>query len=345
MPDLITIDGSQGEGGGQILRSSLALSAITGRAFRIEKIRANRPKPGLMRQHLTAVTSAAAVCGAAVDGAAIGARELTFRPGKVAPGDYTFSVGSAGSTTLVLQTVLPPLLLAGGASTVTLEGGTHNIHAPPLDFLEHAFLPVLNRMGANVSVALERAGFYPAGGGRFFAMIEPAKTLAPLELTSRGADKRRLCKAVVAGLPGEIALRELAVVRQAMSWPEESFQIRQLPDDQGPGNVVTIELHHEHVTEVFTGFGQRGVRAEAVADAALQEAKRYLAAGAPVGEHLADQLVLPFALAAGAGGAGRFVTGPLTDHTTTNVEVVRRFLDVRIGVEKAAGNTYVVAFG
>src|SRR5436305_4704028 len=172
MSDLITIDGSQGEGGGQILRSSLALSMLTGKAFRIEKIRANRDKPGLMRQHLTAVNSAAAICSAAVEGAAIGSRQLTFTPGAVKPGDYTFSTGSAGSTTLVFQTVLPPLLVAGGPSTLTLEGGTHNIYAPPLDFLEKAFLPIVNRMGPRVSVALERAGFYPAGGGRFVATIE-----------------------------------------------------------------------------------------------------------------------------------------------------------------------------
>jgi RNA 3'-terminal phosphate cyclase (ATP) len=340
MSDLITIDGSAGEGGGQILRSSLALSTLTGRPFRIEKIRANRDKPGLMRQHLTAVNAAAMLCSAEVDGAAIGSRALTFAPGAVKAGDYTFSVGSAGSTTLVLQTVLPPLLLAERPSTLTLEGGTHNIHAPPLDFLEHAFLPIVSRMGPKVSVALERAGFYPAGGGRFFAMIEPAVKLSPIDLIERGAPGRRLCKAVVAGLPGDIALRELGIVKRAMNWPEESFQIRQLPADQGPGNIVTIEIAHEHVTEVFIGFGQRGVRAEAVAEDSLQQTKRYLASGAPVGEHLADQLVIPFALA----GGGSFITQPLTAHTTTNIEVVRRFLPVEIAREQVSQNQWKVGF-
>ena len=337
---MILIDGCQGEGGGQILRSSLALSMLTGKPFRIEKIRANRPKPGLMRQHLTAVNAAQSICDAKVDGTAIGARALTFAPGPVKAGDYTFSVGSAGSTTLVLQTVLPPLLLAGAASTLTLEGGTHNIHAPPLDFLEQAFLPIVSRMGAKVSVALERAGFYPAGGGRFFAMIEPAARLLPIDLVERGAPRRRLCKAVVAGLPGDIALRELAIVKRAMNWAEESFQVRQLPADQGPGNIVTIEIAHEHVTEVFTGFGQRGVRAEAVAEDALQQAKKYLAAGAPVGEHLADQLVIPWALA----GGGSFVTQKPTDHTTTNIDVVRRFLPVEISCEQMSANQWKISF-
>jgi len=341
MSDLITIDGSAGEGGGQILRSSLALSAITGKPFRIQRIRAGRPKPGLMRQHLTAVTSAATICSAEVQGADIGSRDVTFRPRDVKAGDYTFSVGTAGSTTLVFQTVLPPLMLAGGASTLTLEGGTHNIHAPPLDLLEHAFLPIVRRMGSNVSVALERAGFYPAGGGRFVATIEPAEKLIPQHITMRGQNGRRVCNAVVAGLPGEIAVREFELVRRAMGWPEESFQIRQLSDDQGPGNVVTIEVHSEHVSEVFTGFGQRGVRAEAVAESALKEAKRYLACDAPVGEHLADQLVLPFALA----GGGSFVTHAVSDHLTTNIDVVRRFLDVPISLEKTGTDRWTVLFG
>jgi len=341
MHDLITIDGSFGEGGGQILRSSLALSAITGRPFRIQKIRANRPKPGLARQHLTAVTSAAAICSARVEGAEIGSRELTFQPGEVRAGDYRFDIGSAGSTTLVFQTVLPPLMIAGAGSTITLEGGTHNIHAPPVDFLEHAFLPLVNRMGPKVEVAVERAGFYPAGGGRIVATVEPAQKLNGIELNHRGATVRHWAKAVVAGLPGDIARRELDAIGKGMKWPAEDLQTVELSEDQGPGNVVSIELRHEHVTEVFTGFGQRGVRAEAVADSALKEAQAYLATEAPVGEHLADQLVLPLALA----GRGSFTTHVLSDHTTTNIEVVKRFLEVKVSVEQSGKKTWMVRFG
>src|SRR6202140_4872670 len=159
---MILIDGSIGEGGGQILRTALGLSMVTGQPFRIENIRAGRDKPGLLRQHLTAVNAAAEICGANVEGAAISSRELSFSPGNVKSGEYTFSIGSAGSTTLVLQTVLPALLAADGPSSLTLEGGTHNPHAPPIDFLEKAFVPLVNRMGPTVHVALERAGFYPA---------------------------------------------------------------------------------------------------------------------------------------------------------------------------------------
>jgi RNA 3'-terminal phosphate cyclase (ATP) len=205
----IHLDGSIGEGGGQILRTALALSMCTDQPFSIHNIRAGREKPGLLRQHLTALNAATAICGATVDGAAIGSRTLAFSPGKIKPGEYTFSVGSAGSTTLVLQTVLPALLTAEGKSSVTLEGGTHNPHAPPIDFLDRAFLPLINRMGPTVNVTLERAGFYPAGGGRVVVTVEPASKLSPLHLPERGDIKRRTAKAVVAALPGEIAKREL----------------------------------------------------------------------------------------------------------------------------------------
>lgn len=168
MSSLITIDGSIGEGGGQILRTALGLSMVTGQAFRIEKIRAGREKPGLLRQHLTAVNAAVAISGASVEGNVIGSRELLFLPGSTAAREYAFSIGSAGSMTLVLQTVLPALLTADAPSKLTLEGGTHNPFAPPIDFLEKAFLPLVGRMGPRVSVSLERAGFYPAGAGEWW---------------------------------------------------------------------------------------------------------------------------------------------------------------------------------
>src|SRR5688572_17114432 len=174
---MLIIDGSFGEGGGQILRTSLALSLITGRPFRIEKIRANREKPGLMRQHLTAVKAAGKIGQAEVEGAFIGAKELTFAPGEVVPGDYSFAVGTAGSATLVLQTVLPALITASKPSTLRLEGGTHNPYAPPFDFLARVFLPIVNRMGPNIEATLLRPGFYPAGGGKVNFTIEPAEKL------------------------------------------------------------------------------------------------------------------------------------------------------------------------
>jgi len=194
---MLTIDGSMGEGGGQVVRSSLALSLVTGTPFRIDKVRAGRKRPGLMRQHLTAVQAAAAVGGARVTGAEIGAQCFTFEPGAVQAGEHRFAVGTAGSATLVLQTVLPALLVAGGPSRLTLEGGTHNPMAPPFDFIAEAFLPLIARMGARCTATLERPGFYPAGGGRFTVEVTPvAEELIPFALLERGEVKRREARAL-----------------------------------------------------------------------------------------------------------------------------------------------------
>jgi RNA 3'-terminal phosphate cyclase (ATP) len=335
---MIHIDGSIGEGGGQILRSALGLSMVKAQPFRISNIRAGREKPGLMRQHLTAVNAAVSICGAVVDGNAISSRELSFSPGKVVAGEYTFSIGSAGSTTLVLQTVLPALLVADGSSTITLEGGTHNPHAPPIDFLIKAFLPLVCRMGPCVTVELERAGFYPAGGGRVVVKIEPAAKLQPLHLPARGDITRRLARAVVAALPGEIARRELARVTKVLNWTGDQLQIRQLPNDWGPGNLLTLEIESAHVTELFTGFGMKGTSAEAVAEQAIRQARRYLASDVSAGEHLADQLLLPIAMA----GEGSFATLCPTEHTRTNIEVISRFLPVSIQLDEVTRDVWQV---
>lgn len=323
---MMVIDGAYGEGGGQILRTSLALSLVTGTPFRIEQIRAGRPRPGLLRQHLTAVQAAAEVGQARVTGAAIGSLQLTFIPGHITPGTYTFAVGTAGSTTLVLQTVLPALLLASAPSTLTLEGGTHNPFAPPFDFLAQAFLPLVNRMGPQVTARLERPGFYPAGGGQCQITIAPATSLSPLDLPARGEVRAIQARALVAKLPRSIAERELAVIAQQLAWYGDWLHVETVAQARGPGNVVTLTVTCEHITEVFTGFGARGVRAETVAAQAAQAAQRYLAADVAVGEHLADQLLVPLALARG----GAFTTLPLSLHTTTNMQIIQQFLAVQI---------------
>jgi len=335
---MLTIDGSMGEGGGQILRTSLALSLVTGTAFRIEKVRAGRERPGLLRQHLTAVQAAAGIGQAEVQGDALGSRELVFRPGGILPGSHSFSVGTAGSTTLVLQTVLPALLVGTAPATLVLEGGTHNPGAPPFDFLEKAFLPLVNRLGPRVAVTLERAGFYPAGGGRFTVRVEPAPALGRLDLLERGEPLARRARAAVANLPIQIAQRELAVIGRKLSFDPGDLEAVEVRGSQGPGNIVTIEIASANVTEVFTGFGERGVRAEAVAEGVVQEARRYLAAGVPVGPHLADQLLIPLALA----GGGSFRTVAPTRHFTTNAEVIRLFTGARVKVTPLGGDAHLV---
>ena len=326
---MILIDGSEGEGGGQILRSSLALSIHTQQPFRIEKIRANREKPGLMRQHLTAVKAAAEICSAEVDGAELGSRALTFRPGALKGGQYSFAIGTAGSCTLVLQTVLPALLTASAPSTVKISGGTHNRGSPPFDFLQRAFLPLLARMGATVAIDLTRYGFFPRGGGEICVQIEPVAKWSRLDLHERGARTNVFAESYIAAIPIHVAQRELEVVGRMLNWPQEQLHLRGLSNDLGPGNAVTITIAHVHVTEVFTGFGERGVRAEAVAETAAREARAYVAHAAPVGEHLADQLLLPMALANG----GSFTCTQITPHLRSNALVIERFTGKRTSIE------------
>ena len=333
----IPIDGSQGEGGGQILRTSLSLSLVTGKPFRIDNIRAGREKPGLLRQHLTAVLAAAEIGGAKVEGASLGSTELLFAPGAVRPGDYRFAVGTAGSGTLVFQTVLPALMLAPGPSTVSIEGGTHNHAAPPYDFLERAFLPLIERMGPRVSLRLDRHGFYPAGGGRFSAEIEPVAKMRPIAIGGRGEIVSRRVIAVAANLPRHIAEREVETASSMLQWGPESHVVEAARKSTGPGNVVMNEIGSAEATELFTGFGKRGVSAEQVARDAATEAREYLASNAAAGEHLTDQLLLPMALA----GGGSFTALKVNPHARTNMEVIGKFLPVEFRTTAANGHTRI----
>lgn len=330
---MITIDGSVGEGGGQILRTSLALSLVTGQPFRIANIRAGRKKPGLLRQHLTAVQAATQIGDAVTDGAVMGSSELVFRPERIRAGDYRFAIGTAGSTTLVLQTVLLPLLLASEPSKLTLEGGTHNPLAPPYDFLVRTFLPQLARFGPVIETTLVRPGFFPAGGGKFELTIQPVDRLCPIELYERGADAGRRVVAYLANLSSGIAERAFEQVIKRLRWPREGFEIIEHPAECGPGFALIAEVQSEHITESFTGFGERGVRAEQVADGVVDQVRDYLANTAPVAEYLTDQILLPLALA----GSGGFCTAGLSRHARTNIDVIRQFLDVTFTVEPVDG--------
>jgi RNA 3'-terminal phosphate cyclase (ATP) len=335
---MIIIDGSEGEGGGQVLRTALSLSLVTGKPFRIERIRANRSRPGVMRQHVTAVEAACEIGGAECEALAVGASELTFTPGKVKPGKHRFAVGTAGSTSLVLQTILPPLMLADAPSSLVLEGGTHNIHAPPFDFLERVFLPILNRMGPRVSARLARPGFYPAGGGRIEVEIEPCAALTRVDLFERGELRSVLARALVAALPGEIAVRELAAVEKVLGWPEEALKIEQLPERIGPGNILMLEAVFDQATELVSGFGKLGVPAQVVGEQAAKRMAGYLASSAVAGPYLQDQLLLPMALA----GGGSFTTVNPSKHSRTGAEVISRFLDVRITFDEKDGGCHLV---
>ncbi len=321
---MIPIDGSVGEGGGQMLRSALSLSLATGKAFRMENIRAKRERSGLLRQHLTAVLAASEIGSAQVEGATLGSQTLTFIPGSVRSGTYHFAVGTAGSGTLVLQTILPALMKTHGSSQVTIEGGTHNMQAPPFDFLRKAFLPIINRLGPTVNISLEKYGFYPAGGGRFTAAIEPCERLSTIQLVERGEIERRSAVAIVANLPRGIAQREIDTIAKLMNWDADSTEIVETKNSVGPGNIVLIELASSSAADMFCGFGRIGASAESVASEAADAARSYLVSGAVAGEHLADQLLLPFALA----GGGAFTAEKLNLHSRTNMEIIRCFLSV-----------------
>ena len=326
---MIELDGSTGEGGGQILRSALTLSMITGQSFHIRNIRANRPKPGLMRQHLAAVRAAATICDAHVTDADVGSTGLTFAPRCIKGGVYEFAIGTAGSATLVLQTLMPALLYADVPSVVKVSGGTHNPKAPPAHFIAHAYVRMLEAMGAQIDFELKRFGFYPAGGGEVCAAIWPCPQLRQLHLTERGALRTGYAEAYVAALPLAIAQRELECIRKALHWTDAQLFAHPLANDEGPGNALVIMLESEQVTEVFSAVGEKRRRAEDVAGDAVLEAQRYLASGAAVGEHLGDQLMLPLALA----GGGRYTLDHVSQHAITNAEVIARFLPVHVAFE------------
>lgn len=334
---MITLDGSYGEGGGQILRTALSLSMVTGLPFTIDRIRAGRQKPGLLRQHLTAVQAAREICGGQADGAQLGATRLTFAPGPVRGGEYDFAIGTAGSCTLVLQTLLPALLLADAPSSITIRGGTHNPSAPPADFLQHAFLPLLARMGVRTTLDIVAHGFYPAGGGELKMTVEPVRELLPLFLNERGEAGEHRAESWLAAIPAHVAGRELAMVREQLDWPEDQCTVHHPRRTNGPGNVLMLFVRSSAVCEVFTGFGIHGVLAEQVALQACQEALSYLNSNAAVGEHLADQLLLPMALA----GGGSFTTSKISSHCRTNMMVIEQFLPVRFSVSAMAGGSRV----
>ncbi len=326
-----------GEGGGQVLRSALALSLATGRPFRILDIRGKRKVPGLLRQHLVALQAAARVSSARVAGAELGSSHVTFEPGRVDARSLSLSVGSAGSVTLVAQTLALALLGGSTASTVSIEGGTHNPNTPTFDFVAGCWAPVLASMGASLSLSLERYGFYPKGGGKIVLQAAPSR-LRPLELRTRGAlVSVEVHSALSQSLPTHILDRELGQAGARLSRLRPTLARAHVASD-GLGNAMTLVARYEHVTHVSTSLGEHGVPAEEVADDLVTDFERFDAADVPVGPHLAD--MLPLALAHGEGGA--FVTGATTPHLATQALLLPLFAPVSIErAELSGGRTLV----
>ncbi len=348
--DWVQIDGSYGEGGGQILRSSLALAALTGKPLHIHNIRAGRKNPGLRPQHLTAVRVAAAVCEAQVYGAKVNSTELRFIPTTLRSGDFTVDVSaeqpSAGSGTLVFQTIFPALLFAPRPSSVRIvRCGTHVPLSPPTDYLTQVFLPTVRRMGGNSSLTMVKAGWFPKGGGELYAVIQPVSApLQPLVLTERGQLRRLHVLSALSNLKRSIAVRQAnqAVNRLlAMGFRQQDIEvdIREFPSPS-TGTFVLVVAECENIVAGFSALGELGKPAERVADEAVDAFATYWRTDAPVDPHLADQLVLFMALA-----SGRSVirTSTLTQHTLTHIWLLERFLPVQFQVHRQLGETATVS--
>ncbi|MCD6336486.1 MAG: RNA 3'-phosphate cyclase [Candidatus Latescibacteria bacterium] len=336
---MICIDGSYGEGGGQILRTSLALSAILRQPLQVDRIRAGRKRPGLMAQHLTGVQAIARICGGMVEGAELHSGKIVFHPGEIRAGKYEFDVArvkaSAGSTGMIFLTIAPPLSFAEEKSSLVLKGGTHARWAPPIDYLSDIFLPTVRRMGFEARIATERWGWYPEGGGIVRAEIVPRTSLEGITLEDRGALEAITGLSVVSNLPRSIAERQRnqALKRLRGKGLEADISLLEAPFT-GTGTFFFLTAHFEHIVAGFSGLGARGKRAEKVADEAVNELFAYLQNGDAVDPYLADQLILYMALAR---GPSSFTTSQISRHLLTNVWVVEQFLPVKFQVQGRLG--------
>jgi RNA 3'-terminal phosphate cyclase (ATP) len=342
----VFIDGSSGEGGGQILRTSLTLSCITGKFLHIENIRSGRRNPGLARQHLSCVEAASKICGGTAKGASKGSQILDFEPGKICGGNYNFNIGSAGSATLVIQTVLPALFLADKPSTVTVTGGTHNPMAPPYDFFCETFLPAIAAAGFSGNCKLLRYGFFPAGGGKIVVDIQPWQH-RPNETINLCAFSKNVhidARIYTARLPAHIAERQRKLLLKS-GLNIAKIEHIDITDSAGPGNCVMIRICNERTT-IFTSFGQRGKPSEQVIDEVVKPSNDYIESGAIVDRFLADQLLIYMAMCCTFGAAQEeqferascFISNELSSHLKTNIEVIKEFLNVDFSTEPDGGN-------
>lgn len=341
MSETIEIDGSFGEGGGQIVRAALSLSAVTGKKVRVHNIRARRAKPGLARQHLTAARAVAKICGGRLEGADKGSRELTFEPGTIRPGNYSFDIGSAGSAVLVLQTALPALFAAGAPSKISVSGGTHNPMSPPFEHFSECFLPAIALAGYKASARLLRHGFHPKGGGQIEASVEPLENPSPLELTAETDWGGPEPEILIANLPEHVAFRERDELAERLSLGADAIQLRPLPGEEGPGNAVLIRYRAGGRTALVASFGEPRKRAERVAAEGAREAKNFARSRAAADPRLADQLLLP--LAQGAGGS--FTTSEITEHLRTHAHVIGMFLGAKVSMTSLSADRWLVEVG
>lgn len=339
---MLTIDGSYGEGGGQILRTSLALSAVLKRPVLIEKIRTGRKNPGLQAQHLAGVRALAQATRAEVEGARVGSISLSFVPGGIACGEYRWDVGTAGAISLVLQTILIPLALAPASSHFSITGGTHVPWSPPFHYIEQVLLPALADMGVRVSLGLRQWGFYPKGGGLVEGAAE-SSVLRPLVLTQRGPLREIVGLSAVAGLPLGVAERQRDRAWSRLRSLEVPCRIDcRLVEARNPGTILFLLVTCQGGRGGFSSLGEKGKPAERVADEACDQVFAYLDRAGVADPHLADQLLLPMALAP---GSSALTTTRVTEHLLTNGWAVEQFLPGRVRIEGETGQPGSVIVG
>jgi RNA 3'-phosphate cyclase len=341
---LIEIDGSYGEGGGQILRTALALSAILKKPFTIHHIRSKRKNPGLQAQHLEAVEALARITEAQTEGVKFGSQKITFFPQKILPGYYQFEVRTAGSITLLLQAILLPLCLAHGTSRLTLAGGTHVPWSPSFHYLSEVLLPTLESMGGSTEAAIEKWGFYPKGGGKIQLKINPVDELKPISWVDRGSLKKIRGLSAISNLPKHVAERQkeqaLKRIQRELKIDAEITILYDVPSN-GPGSFLFLLAEYEKTLAGFSSLGSRGKPAEKVADEVVETLKDYVSSEGCIDPHLADQLVPFMALAK---GNSSFTTTRITEHLLTNLWVIQHFLDVTISRAGGRGERGRVEF-
>ncbi|MCX7702484.1 MAG: RNA 3'-terminal phosphate cyclase [Planctomycetota bacterium] len=323
---VIEIDGGIGEGGGQMLRSSLTLSALTGKPFRMVRIRANRPKPGLAAQHLEALLAMARICDAEVEGATLGSSEIVFRPKSLKGGEFEFEIKTAGSSLLLLQTVYLPLAFAGGGR-VSIIGGTHTKWSPSYDYIRLVFSHFLEKVGLPLSLSLERAGYYPKGGGRITAEVPAVRSLSPLKLEKRGEMKRLFVFITLTSLPWHIAEREISTIQNRLKGFGKIEAEVVAPPATSPGNAVLLLCEFEDTVAGFAAVGEKGRAAEEVADEVAEEALSFLRSDGAVDARCADQLLLPFATVEAECSLS---TNRLSEHIKTNIYTISRFIEKKV---------------
>lgn len=333
---MLSIDASQGKGGTDIFCTALAMTLVTGQAARIENIRAAREPAGLLRHHLRLLQAAVELCDAQLEGAEVGAQTLTITPGSIKPGELSVHMSTAQGVTWALAAFLPALLSADAPTVVRLKGGTHSPGSPLLEEYTEGLFPLLERMGASLEVQQVTPGFYPAGGGELVVTVTPPPEghWTPLHLIETTELSRKEAVAIIAHLGENIAQRELDTLNEKMTWADDELTLTNLRTSPGPGNALLVKLHRESHVEIFGGVGERGVKAETVAENVAAAAREYLAAQAPVSRDLARRL-LPFIALANEGAVSTLAPDPSLD---ADVALIQRFMGVEVAVANIRGH-------